>query len=111
MQESVIRALRHWKEVAGQEEDALEAYQYSAGQTQAEPSFALQQSHQRDHINAALRTLTPPLREVLVLREIEGLEYEQIAKIASIPMGTVMSRLSRARARMRELLTLSGACE
>lgn len=100
-----------WREVPGQDDEALEAFQFSAGQTQAEPSVALQQSLERQHINAALRTLTPPLREVLVLRELEGLEYEQIAKVASIPIGTVMSRLSRARTRMRELLTHSGACE
>ena len=100
-----------WKEVSGQEEDALEALQYLAGQTQGEPSIALQRSFERHHINLAIRALTPSLREVLVLRELEGLEYEQIAKIASIPIGTVMSRLSRARSRMRELLILSGAWE
>jgi RNA polymerase sigma-70 factor (ECF subfamily) len=100
-----------WKEVSGQDDDALAAHQFLDGQMQAEPGVALQQSHDRQRINAALRTLTPPLREVLVLRELEGLEYTQIAKVASIPLGTVMSRLSRARARMRELLTLSGARE
>lgn len=98
-----------WKEVSGQDEDALDAFQFSAGQSQGEPSFALQQNMERQHINAALRALTPALREVLVLRELEGLEYEQIAKVAAIPIGTVMSRLSRSRSRMRELLTLSGA--
>ena len=100
-----------WKEVSGQDEGELEAFKFSAGQTHEEPSFALQQSRERHHINAALRALTPALREVLVLRELEGLDCEQIAKVASIPIGTVMSRLSRARGQMRELLTLSGAHE
>lgn len=99
------------REVAGQDEEALEAFQFSAGQTQAEPGLALQQSLQRHHINAAIGALAPALREVLVLRELEGLEYAQIARIAAIPVGTVMSRLSRARARMRELLILCGARE
>ncbi|WP_342620108.1 sigma-70 family RNA polymerase sigma factor [Rhodoferax sp. GW822-FHT02A01] len=102
---------KDWREVSGQDESALEELQYTAGLTQDEPSVALHQSYQRQHINAALSALVPALREVLVLRELEGLEYEQIARIASIPVGTVMSRLSRARARMRELLTLSGARE
>ena len=96
------------KEVSGMDEEALEALQFASGQTQAEPSAALQQTMERQHINAALRALTPALREVLVLREMEGLEYAQIALVASVPIGTVMSRLSRARASMRELLTQSG---
>jgi RNA polymerase sigma-70 factor (ECF subfamily) len=44
------------------------------------------------------------LREVIVLREFEDLEYAQIAKIIAVPVGTVMSRLSRAREKMREAL-------
>lgn len=100
-----------WKEIAGHEDDTLEAFQFTSGLTGVEPSAVLQQNHDRHHINAALRALSPPLREVMVLRELEGLEYEQIAKVASIPLGTVMSRLYRARTRMKELLTLSGARE
>lgn len=99
------------KEVHEQDEDTLDALSFSAGYAQDEPSVALQQNIDRHNINAALRALTPALREVLVLRELEGLDYEQIAKVASIPIGTVMSRLSRARSRMRELLILSGARE
>lgn len=100
-----------WKEVAGQDDEALAALQFSAGLVQPEPDLALLQNLQRHQINAALRALTPPLREVLVLREIEGLDYQQIAQVASIPLGTVMSRLSRARERMRELLILCGMHE
>jgi RNA polymerase sigma-70 factor (ECF subfamily) len=99
------------KEVSGQDEDALEAMQFAAGRTQDDPGVALQQSMERHHINEALKALTPSLREVLVLRELEGLAYEQIAQVTAVPIGTVMSRLSRARMRMRELLTLSGARE
>ena len=98
-------------EVAGQEEDALESFQYAAGLSAAQPDAALQQRDERAHINAAIRALPPALREVLVLRELEGLDYEQLAQVAGIPIGTVMSRLSRARARMKQLLTLSGARE
>ncbi len=99
------------KEVSGQDDDALDALQLAAGRTQDEPDVALQHSMQRHHINEAIKALTPALREVLVLRELEGLEYEQIAQVTAVPIGTVMSRLFRARARMRELLTLSGARE
>jgi RNA polymerase sigma-70 factor (ECF subfamily) len=58
-----------------------------------------------ESIRAALEALPVPLREVVVLREQEGLSYKQIASIAGIPIGTVMSRLARARSRL--LATLS----
>src|SRR5712691_4366542 len=52
----------------------------------------------------ALRDLVPEYREVFLLREIEGLSYKEIAEVAGIPIGTVMSRLSRARAQLRVLI-------
>jgi len=58
-----------------------------------------------ENIRAALEALPAPLREVVVLREQEGLSYKEIASIAGIPIGTVMSRLARARSRL--LATLS----
>jgi len=45
--------------------------------------------------------LAPEYREVFLLREIEGLAYKEIAEVAGVPIGTVMSRLSRARAQLR----------
>jgi RNA polymerase sigma-70 factor, ECF subfamily len=51
----------------------------------------------REHLSRALETLPPRFREVLVLRELEGCSYKEIAAITSIPIGTVMSSLSRAR--------------
>jgi RNA polymerase sigma-70 factor, ECF subfamily len=48
-------------------------------------------------LNEAIAALPPALREVIVLRELEDLAYRQIALIAGIPIGTVMSRLARAR--------------
>jgi RNA polymerase sigma factor (sigma-70 family) len=52
----------------------------------------------------ALEILPVAFREVLVLREIEGLSYKEISDVTGIPIGTVMSSLSRARQRLRDQL-------
>ncbi len=63
----------------------------------------------REALDGALARLPPEFREVLVLHELEGLAYKEIAAVAAIPLGTVMSRLARARARLRqELRELTG---
>lgn len=71
----------------------------------ADPAKQLEQRRLRTLIDAAIRALSPPLREVIVLREFEDLDYAQIAHIAAVPVGTVMSRLSRAREKLRSVLT------
>jgi RNA polymerase sigma-70 factor, ECF subfamily len=52
-------------------------------------------------LEGALNDLVPEYREVFLLREIEGLSYKEIAEVSGVPIGTVMSRLSRARAQLR----------
>lgn len=74
-------------------------------QNSTNPESLAMQSSDRDRLNRALETLPPRLREVLVLRELEGLSYKEIAAIASIPIGTVMSSLARARERLQQTLT------
>jgi RNA polymerase sigma factor (sigma-70 family) len=59
---------------------------------------------QGEKLREALETLPVGFREVLVLREIEGLAYKEICEVTGLPMGTVMSSLSRARQRLREQL-------
>ena len=60
-------------------------------------------------LRQALERLPAEYREAVVLHEIEGLAYREISSVAGIPIGTVMSRLSRARERLRiELATLTG---
>jgi RNA polymerase sigma-70 factor, ECF subfamily len=60
----------------------------------------LQRLADREAVRAAVDELPAEFREVLVLREFEGLSYQQIAAVAGVPVGTVMSRLARARARL-----------
>lgn len=56
-------------------------------------------------VRKALEKLPPNFREVLILRELEGMSYREIAEITGMPAGTVMSSLSRARDRLRQILT------
>ena len=62
------------------------------------------QEDAKETLDRALDRLPPEFREVIVLRELEGLSYKEIGDVAGVPVGTVMSRLSRARARLQEVL-------
>jgi RNA polymerase sigma-70 factor (ECF subfamily) len=61
-------------------------------------------------VRKALATLPSNFREVLILRELEGMSYREIADITGMPAGTVMSSLSRARGALRHTLTSLGNC-
>ncbi len=74
------------------------------GRTDDNPETLLMRKMQSQQINDAIEQLPPLFREALVLRELEDMSYEDIAQIAGIPMGTVMSRLSRARHLLRTAL-------
>ena len=62
-----------------------------------------------ERVRQALEQLPPDFREAIVLRELEGLSYKEIAAIVDIPIGTVMSRLARARERLLPILQSSDA--
>jgi RNA polymerase sigma-70 factor (ECF subfamily) len=69
------------------------------------PESILLAADQSEIVRKAIEELPADFREVVVLREMEGMSYKEIANIASIPVGTVMSRLARARSRLQELLS------
>ena len=68
------------------------------------PEALLLQSANTQMVRQVLEELPVEFREVIVLRELEGLSYKQIADVAEIPLGTVMSRLARARKRLQQSL-------
>lgn len=72
------------------------------------PQALAERSELKEQIEAGLRALTPEHREVLVLREIHQLSYEEIAGVLSLDPGTVKSRISRGRKQLRNFLLRSG---
>jgi len=68
---------------------------------QASPEAVLLRQHDSDTMRKLVAALPQPFREILVLREINDLSYQDIAEVAGVPVGTVMSRLARARAMLR----------
>jgi len=69
-----------------------------------EPEVRFLQSVDRQLLREAIDSLPPEFREAFVLREIEGLSYKEIADVADLPLGTVMSRLARARQHLQQWL-------
>ncbi len=65
--------------------------------TQDGPETAVLRQSEIDEVRAMIRRLPEPFREALVLRELEELSYREIAEVTGVPVGTVMSRLARAR--------------
>jgi RNA polymerase sigma-70 factor, ECF subfamily len=77
---------------------------HASGQESVSPATILEHSEDAELIREAMDELAAEFREILVLRHLEGLSYKEIADIAQIPPGTVMSRLARARAKLKECL-------
>ncbi|HKW48558.1 MAG TPA: sigma-70 family RNA polymerase sigma factor [Gemmatimonadaceae bacterium] len=81
-----------------EEQHGMDASSFSAAD-----SRAIDES-ERENLAAALDRLPQEFREVLVLRELQELSYKEIARVTGVPVGTVMSRLARARDRLRRVL-------
>ena len=77
---------------------------HASGHESVSPATILEQSEDAELIRGAMDELPVEFREILALRHQEGLSYKEIADIAQIPPGTVMSRLARARAKLKECL-------
>jgi RNA polymerase sigma factor (sigma-70 family) len=70
--------------------------------SQDDPETSLQRQSEIAEVRAMIQRLPEPFRETLVLRELEELSYKQIAEMTGVPVGTVMSRLARARRMLTE---------
>lgn len=76
----------------------------SADPRETDPSLPVERAEREQQVQQALDALAPDHRAVIVMKEFDGLRYEEIASILRIPVGTVRSRLHRARSDLRERL-------
>ncbi|MGH3449449.1 MAG: sigma-70 family RNA polymerase sigma factor [Haloechinothrix sp.] len=88
---------------AAREQSGLEPID---GHPASEPSYAMEVSENQRLVRRALAELSDEFRTVLVLKELEDLKYEEIAEIMDCPVGTVRSRIHRARAELRKTLRI-----
>lgn len=84
--------------------DALMDEGYSPPDPQASPEEALSERERMQTIREGIAMLPADMRAALVLRDIQGLSYEEVAQILHLNLGTVKSRISRARERLRKLV-------
>jgi RNA polymerase sigma-70 factor (ECF subfamily) len=87
--------------------DAFDEEIHGVKEAAGNPEALLLEKANAQQLRRALEELPAEFREVIVLRELEDMSYSQIAELVAIPMGTVMSRLARARQRLQQLLTNS----
>ncbi len=107
MRNAWLNQLRHKRsgprfvELDGGEGDVLDLPDHLA----VDPYVVYLRKLEREEIRSAIESLPNVYREIIVLRDIEGFSYQQIAGLLECPAGTVMSRLGRARAKLRRLLS------
>lgn len=86
-------------------EDGIDAAGPLEAAPEKSPENTLLRRALQIEVRTALDSLNEAHREIIVLRDMEGLTYEQIARVLECPVGTVMSRIARARTQLREILS------
>ena len=99
------RIRRHRREPFSLEESTTEPVSSLADGRAETPYQVLEQSERQDLVKRALASLAQPYRTVVVLREMEGLSYEEIARVLGVAEGTVKSRLMRGRELLRRKIS------
>ena len=95
------------QEVTGDSTDELEALEDTA----TNPGVLQARSADTELVRQALEQLPADFRECIVLREMEGMSYKEISDVTGVPIGTVMSRLARARKQLQQCLVREAQAE
>lgn len=98
-----LRKKTHWTEDRGTRQGRN--FAGPPAERSKDPHSLLVSEMEREQVRAAIEQLPIDFREIVILREYEELSYQQIAELLDCPLGTVMSRLGRARARLRILFS------
>jgi RNA polymerase sigma-70 factor (ECF subfamily) len=85
--------------------DPFDEEQHSSPRCKTDPEALMHHNDAAVLVTRAMKHVPDRVRELLVLREVEGLSYRELADVMQLPMGTVMSRLSRARDAFRDAMT------
>lgn len=100
-----LNQVRQWRtRPAMVELDSDENRTGDPADTALDPHEVYASKVEQEQVRAAIQQLPVEFREIIILREYEELSYQEIASVLDCPLGTVMSRLARARSRLRELL-------
>jgi RNA polymerase sigma factor (sigma-70 family) len=94
------RTNRNWSDILASEDEGADVGDPDA----PSPEATLIRQHDIERMRAVIESLPEPFREALVLRELEEFSYREIAELTGVPVGTVMSRLARARQMLTRLL-------
>jgi RNA polymerase sigma-70 factor (ECF subfamily) len=89
--------------VASEHEDAMPLGEQIADKGQA-PDARMQSRETGKTVHMALQKLSPELREAVILRDLQDMDYKEIATVLKVPEGTVKSRINRGRAELARLL-------
>ncbi len=89
---------------SGGEDQAAALKMMIADEREPEPSLGVENRERVDRLMAAIDRLDVPLRSVILLRDMQEMDYEQIADVLGVPLGTVKSRLFRARLALRQAM-------
>lgn len=101
---AVLNEKRRWYQRLKDRFLGLEAISRTPCDTLPDPELSLTMSERTRKISIALRNMRPDHRAILVLRDLEGLSYQEIAEALDLALGTVKSRLARARQEMKDAL-------
>ncbi len=102
-----------WLNIARHKQHGLQLFQFegdepvggAANDASSNPHVVYLRKLERQQIHDAIDKLPDAYREIVVLRDLEGFSYHEIATVLNCPAGTVMSRLGRARGKLREVLS------